>query len=313
MLKTKDDLKSLINSFNEATLYWKDNLNKSVNSSNVDNPINELIKLISLIKAHTTKVGIIFKPENVEKDPSAAYNTLEKLSQTLVLLISVIGQLKQKELSKIYYSEIINQSKSLIVANYEFSSELSLDGRLISVGKIWNICDSLTSLLENNNLGFLSFKINQTLSILDDGWDEFVSWCDDPIGQEDPFEISEEDEDDDYEYMEISELKEYVNYWLNKIKLVKLLISSFKKSLPKSTTGDEIDQIYNLQSGIINLIDSFIMDIMLIRNTDLEIDKCTNQITINSIKLAKLASSIHKDTKKSQWYISWITKYDNSD
>ena len=56
-------------------------------TTTIDNPQQELIKLIKLIKAHTTKVGIIFKPTNLFKDPNVAYNTLEELSETLVLTI----------------------------------------------------------------------------------------------------------------------------------------------------------------------------------------------------------------------------------
>ena len=155
-------------------------------TTTIDNPQQELIKLIKLIKAHTTKVGIIFKPTNLFKDPNVAYNTLEELSETLVLTISIINQLENEQKKKKpkpiknrrkflrfqnFYDEIIDQIKLLFSSIIELNQELIIiinnenekdktnedgedndddddAGRLISVGKIWSNSGFIRSIIK---------------------------------------------------------------------------------------------------------------------------------------------------------------------
>ncbi|KAI5959277.1 uncharacterized protein KGF55_005427 [Candida pseudojiufengensis] len=323
---TKPDLKALIRSFNDATQYWVNILNsKEINKvtpSKIEKPLDELLKLIKLIKAHTTKVGIIFKPETLQKQEQTAYNTLESLSESLVFTVSVLSQLNNdKNNSNIYYQEILDQNRLLIESNVDLSTELmhiyedkTDEGRLVSIGKIWSNCDSIISLLENGALSLLTNKIKLSISLIDDGFDEFSEWAKNPEEVDDTFGFSDEEDDENEDEESLSEedlnkLIEYSGKWVKKIELVKLLIASFKKSLPKSTTNSQIDDIYDLQKNITILIDKFIVELMLNRCSSKEIDTITNDISKNSITLAKLAESIHND-KKSTWYSTWIIKYD---
>ncbi|CAX40439.1 conserved hypothetical protein [Candida dubliniensis CD36] len=375
--KTQDDLKKLLQSFKQATEFWIQSItinqfnqingNNTTTTTTIENPQQELIKLIKLIKAHTTKVGIIFKPSNLFKDPNVAYNTLEKLSETLVLIISIIIQLENeqqnlttKKISKIFYDEIIDQIKSLFSSIIELNQELiniinngdnekdkdddndndndndnddDDSGRLISVGKIWSNCDSLDKLLNEGDLGLLTTKIKQSISILEDGFEEFVTWAnnpkeieDDPFGLSDDDDDEEEEEDDEEEEednslqstIDVKELSEYSLIWVKKIELIKLLISSFKKSsLPKSNvipiSGKTIDEINNLQLNLVQLIDNFIVDLMLDRNIhDDEIIRYNKGIINQAIKLSELAITIYKsinnNEKKLKWYETFINK-----
>lgn len=345
--KTRDDLKNLLDSFNEAIKYWLtnlDNTTKSTGNSKITDPIDELYKLIKLIKAHVTKVGIIFKPNNLKKDSNVAYNTLEKLSETLVLLISLIQlfKIKQEEISKIFYDEIFNNVKNLIVSINQLSNELMIifdqdgdndeddreevsdDGRLVGVGRIWSNCDALIKLLDEGAVGLLSNKIKQSILLLDDGFEEFKEWAENPQDMDDdPFGFSDDDEDDDEEEgeeddryvneeppVDNSEISKFALKWVKKIELIKLLISSFKKSIPKTTSGQLIDEINSIQLKLINLIDKFIMNLMLDTTIDDEILKNTKEITLQANKLSKIGISIHStDDKKSKWYETWINKF----
>lgn len=69
-LKTQNDLKNLLQSFKQATEFWIQSINinkfdeiNGFTTTTIDNPQQELIKLIKLIKAHTTKVGIILNQQ----------------------------------------------------------------------------------------------------------------------------------------------------------------------------------------------------------------------------------------------------------
>ncbi|RLP67397.1 hypothetical protein L150_06207 [Candida albicans Ca529L] len=383
-LKTQNDLKNLLQSFKQATEFWIQSINinkfdeiNGFTTTTIDNPQQELIKLIKLIKAHTTKVGIIFKPTNLFKDPNVAYNTLEELSETLVLTISIINQLENEQqqeeeaeankeqkkiskISKIFYDEIIDQIKLLFSSIIELNQELIIiinnenekdktnedgedndddddAGRLISVGKIWSNCDSLDQLLNEGDLGLLTTKIKQSISLLDDGFEEFVTWAnnpeeieDDPFGFSDDEEEEEEEEQDDdndndslHSIIDTKELSEFANKWVKKIELIKLLISSFKKSSlppplkanPNSISGNTIDEINNLQSNLVQLIDNFIIDLMIDRNIhDDEIIRYTNRIINQAIKLSELAMIIYNHQpltnyeKKLKWYETFINK-----
>lgn len=325
------DLKALLTSFKDATQYWVANLTgdriSQIKASKVDNPLDELLKLVKLIKAHVTKVGIIFKPETLAKQESTAYNTLEKLSESLILLVSVISQLQANQISKLFYNEIVHQTTQLIESNHELAIELTYiydekedSARLLSVGKIWSNCDSLTELINNGALNLLTSKIKQSIGLIDDGFDEFVEWVKNPVDINDPFGFSDDEGDEEEgdkfddgeksndEEEDSAELKAYAEKWLKKIELDRLLLASFKKSLPKSTSGAQIDEIDFLQRKISNLIDKLIVDLMLNREITKETESISKDISTYSIKLAKLAESIHTD-KRSTWYSTWITKF----
>ncbi|CAK9437546.1 uncharacterized protein LODBEIA_P19240 [Lodderomyces beijingensis] len=327
------DLNALIVSFRDATQYWVLSLGSDkisqVQASEVANPLGELLNLTKLIRAHTTKVGIIFKPETLKKEPTTAYNTLEKLSQTLILTISVIAQLKPSDISVIFYEELLSQTRQLIESSHELAKELLLiyeddndEGRLVSVGKVWANCDSMTKVINDGALGLLTEKIKQSIVLVDDGFDEFAEWTENPESVDDPFGFSDDEEEDGEEQLgekeeqseeeeDNTELIAYAKDSLNKIKLVKLLLASCKKSLPKSTTPAQINEIYRLQKSIVIHIDEFIVDLMLERAVTSKVDSLMTQISTESKSLAKIVQAIHvQDAKKSAWYKTWITKYD---
>lgn len=352
MAKDRSDLNKLILSFKEALQYWQtclDGSNSSlseVKAAEVTNPLEELDKLAKLIKAHTTKVGIIFKPETLVKGTDAAFSTLQKLSESLVLIISLISQLENKIISTMFYKEILNSVRLLIESNIQFADELvtvevnsgeepqevpesndedEIDGRLVSVGKIWSNCDTLSKLIKDGELGVLSKKIKQSIISIEDGLDEFEEWAENPDDfdmDDDPFGFSD-DESDEAEVPptngtaeengnkeEKEKLIKFAQLWLSKIKLIKLLLTSVTRSLPSLTSGDVINNIYEVQRLLVNKIDTLIVDLMLSKEIAEEIVMNSKEITKMCNTLIKIVKDVNKSNEnKVKWCVAWDSKF----
>lgn len=354
MVKDRSDLKKLIQSFKEALQYWLVCLESSntslseIKAAEVTNPLEELDKLAKLIRAHTTKVGIVFKPETLMKSTDAAFNTLQKLSESLVLMISIISQLKSKIISDMFYKEILNSVRLLIESNSHFVDELStmelnnsegsktqapashseneIDGRLVSVGKIWSNCDALSKLVKDGELGVLSKKIKQSIILIEDGLDEFEEWAENPDDfdmDDDPFGFSD-DESEEEEVPPTNETSDKVNgnkegkenliefsqLWLSKIKLIKLLLTSVTRSLPSVTSGDIINNIYDVQRLLVNKIDTLVVDLMMSKEVDEESVLNSEDITKMCYKLIKIVKDVNKSNEnKIKWCVAWDSKF----
>lgn len=330
MTDGKTELLKLIESYDEALRFWKSSLeasNVEIKAAKVEEPLEELAKLAKLIRAHTTKVGIIFKPENLKKDKHAALSTLKKLSETTVLLMSVVPQLEPATLSKIYYNEIVATIKLLLDVILKFVNDLkvlvndedSQDERLVSVGQVWTNCDELTKLVDNGKVAYLSGKTKQSIAILGDGLEEFEEWAENPESfDEDPFLLSD-DEEEDEEKPPVSEDEEeettdeevsiFAKKWAQKIKLIKLLLTSLTRSLPTNTSGQSIDDIYNIQKTLVNNVDKFILDLMLEQQPE-ELKELGDSIDKNCFKIMKIVKEANtKSESKIKWVTAWHSKY----
>lgn len=351
--KSRQELETLKQSFRSTIEFWIKNLSENdknnlaqIAAAKVENPKAEVEKLVKLIKAHTTKVGIIFKPENLKSDDvSPAFTTLESLVHSSSLLITVYCQLKETTIARLFYNEIgyaLVQLYSSIIGlidelsvEYVEESELAekeSDGRLISVGIVWSNCDDLVKLLHLGELGILTSKIVESTTLIEDGFEDFVEWAENPeeFDEDDPFglELSDSEDEDGEEIPknEVNppseededvagkkeELIKFSKKWVKQIELIKLLISSFKKSLPKTTTSASIDDIYTIQRTLVGLIDKFIADLMMDQVIDEEIEQYTKAITTQGMKLSKIARNCHKSNdKKAKWYETWEKKYND--
>lgn len=352
MAKDRSDLKKLILSFKEALQYWQTWLEGSSNSlsevkaAEVSNPLEELDKLAKLIRAHTTKVGIVFKPDTIVKGTDAAFSTLQKLSESLVLIISLISQLENKIISTMFHKEILNSVRLLIESNIQFAEELAavevnsgeesqpalesnnedeIDGRLVSVGKIWSNCDALSKLIKDGELGVLSKKIKQSIILIEDGLDEFEEWAENPDDfdmDDDPFGFSENESDEadvpptneaaeeEGNKEEKEKLIKFAQLWLSKIKLIKLLLTSVTRSLPSVTSGDVINNIYEVQRLLVNKIDTLVVDLMLGQEVDEESVLNSKDIIKMCDKLIKIVKDVNKlNENKVKWCVAWDSKF----
>lgn len=338
---SEDQLSKLFISYEEALEYWLltlGNESSQIKAAKVENPLEELSKTTQLVKAHTTKVGIIFKKETLAKETQTACNTLQKLSESSILLVSVVSQLTPDLISKIFYEEIVNFVRLLLTSlkglvkelksenknarQEEQEAEIETTGgdRLISVGMVWTNCDNICSLLKKGKLGLLTQKMKQGIEFIDDGLDDFEEWAEDPQEMgDDPFgEFSDEEEDDDESSdkeppitEDYSELSKYSLFWLNKFKLIKLLLSSITKSLPLVTSAETINTIYSTQIKLIASIDKLILSLMMNMEVDEEESKELTDDIVRACKvLVKEVKAVNKQNEnKVKWCVAWDSKF----
>lgn len=363
---SRKDLKDLLKSYKEALRFWLESIKSEgeiskIRAAEVKEPLEELQKVTKLIKAHTTKVGIIFKPEVLEKETETSFNTLQKLSESIVLLVSLVAQLNPNDISQIFFDEIVYCINEILRSNIQLVDQLMVlehisdpyndandgqdsgdggvnvpgvetsDGRLVSVGKVWSSCDGMIKILQDGRLGVLRVKFKQSIGLIEDGLDEFDEWAenpeefddDDPFGLDDSEEDEEEQEeqanppssgkgdetDDEDTEIKRNQLITVSKSWLNKFKLIKLLLTSTSKSLPSVTSGDTINIIYQAQKDIVNLIDKLIVELMMNGLTPSG-KQYGDGITKNCNTILKVVKEVNKsnDTKV-KWCTSWQSKY----
>lgn len=324
-------LPKLLSSHIEALEFWKASLadNNShvsqIKAAAVADPLDELVKLAKLIRAHTTKVGIVFKPETLKKQTDAAYLTLSKLSESIVLTMLLLPQLDGAQLSQVFLEEILAMVELVIQLNISLARELQVlvesenleegGDRLVSVGQIWANCDDLTKLIEGGKVGLLARKIKQSIGLIDDGLDEFAEWTENPEDAgDDPFGFSDsESEVSDAEppaAEDKTELIEYAKRWLDKIRLTKLLLTSVTKLVPSSTSGDKIDVIFALQKEVVRGIDALIVDLMLDQHIDDELKDIASSIDKSCGKLLRLLKDANRGSdSRIKWIDAWHSKY----
>lgn len=332
---SRKELRDLLKSFSEALAYWNNVLKdkeelKKVKSAKVDDPLAELVKLSKLIKAHTTKVGIIFKPDVLEKQAESSFNTLQRLSESCVFLMSLVGQLDEKELSSIFYDEILSQIIEVVASNIYLVNQLIIlensvgsdsqpaelvvesDGRLMSVAKVWSSCDALVKVVNGGKIGALNLKFKQSIALIEDGLGDFEEWAEDPEPMDDPFDLDDSDSESEPVPLpedQKQELKEFGQLWLGKFKLVKLLFSSTSKSLPSITSGETIDSIYKAQRDIVKHIDNLIVELMMCELGD-KVKSDASEITKNCNALLKIVKQVNKSNEsKIKWCDAWDSKF----
>lgn len=347
------DLLALLRSLSEAAVYWKASLDSSqevtAQKASVQKPLEEIEKLAKLIRAHATKMGIVFQPENIRRADSA-YKAVEQYSGSAVLLVSVVAQLDARDLSVMYQQEIVGEVVSLLLATDAFARELlalvaeseaeyeknedkseakqtdngtsddasGIDQRLVSVGRIWDLCDGIVSLVKSGKLGLLNRRIKQSITLVDDGLDEFTEWAKDPSGfeMEDPFGFSDSEDELEVpsapktETDDSAELVLFATLWLERFKLIKLLLSSLVRSLPSVVTGTTVDTVYTTQKDIVALVDKLIVDLMLEGYLGDECHEYAEEITKKCLKLVRAVRAANKGSdNKVRWCDAWEKKF----
>lgn len=337
------NLPNLLKSLKEALQYWVETIKDSqklgqIKAALVPDPLAELTKLAQLIRAHTTKVGIIFNPKMLNKSPQESYRVVQKLSETTVLLVSVAAQLSAPELSDIFYTELLESIQQVLTSEMMLVDQLvaleanssqpstsevavEADGRLVAVGKVWSSCDNLCTIVGEGKLGVLNRKFKLSISLVEDGLEEFEEWAQDPEEMEDPFGFSDSEEDDDDETQQEKppldmdedvkqQVIEYSQEWIRKFKLIKLLLISVSKSLPSVTSAENINTIYQAQRKVVTNVDKMVVDLMVNCKVTQEIKQYGIEITKQCNSIMKIVKEVNKSNEsKVKWCDTWSDKF----
>ncbi|CCH43420.1 Cyclin-D1-binding protein 1 [Wickerhamomyces ciferrii] len=341
VIYNEEDLRKLITSFRESlelylkALSSKESIDK-IESSNVEDPSKEIIKISDLLFAHATKLGIVFKPK---VSFNAAYKQLSETSSLFLFLLSLIPQIDPNKYSLIFTNELIDQIKKIISSQINFLNEVDVldfntpleetefgektEGRLLSVGVIWDNCKALKSLIQGGKLKLLENRLKGSIGLVDDAIEEFTEWLENPsiIDDEDPFGLGddftdEEDEDEETNKEVLKDIDpqiiEFGEVWNTKIKMIRLLISSLNKSLPSNDeliTGKEADEFNKQQNGLIEQIDDLFSTIY-INGSLFEIKKIGKNIEKQCLEIIKFVENLNKnDEKKTKWLNIWKEKF----
>ncbi|KAH3668104.1 hypothetical protein OGAPHI_001858 [Ogataea philodendri] len=331
--KSKQDLQQLLHSLDENIVTWTpllsthtDSNTPTLRSSQVADPLAELGKLAKLVHAHTTKVGIVFKPPISPDNYHACFVEVEALIRTLVLLVSLCSQLvaEKKKYSNLYVQAIVEATQSLLGFFSGLSKELvemldAEDGeggaRLVSVGKIWDVCDTFGGLVQNGASGVIRAKFKDSAALIGDGLEEYEEWLEDPsAGNGDFFDQSDEEEDLSNQDDEVDpQLVEFGKKWVPKLKLIKLLFATMDKNIGKTRYTEKesslLDTLNSKRLEIGQLVDEFVSTI--IYDLDLPAAKKNAKELIRvSTETVRLVSGL--DAKKAKWFDTWKLKFQES-
>lgn len=341
--------------FLEALTFWNAQLegplkdvNASIPAAKVQHPLTELEKLLELMKAQITKVGIVYEPKTLKKQTDAAHSTAADLSRTFVLYMSAVSQMSMVKVSKMFLDEIVDSSRKLVLTALEFVEELrnlykeskadaeesdkknegESSSRLLSIGKLWSLCDSTKALIGGGELKVLELKVRLSLSLIEDGLEDFTEWAENPeeVDDEDPFGLEEDFSDEENETNDAEEsnslngdekesesfknLRDYSKNWVQKLKLIKLLLLSIKKSVPSIIQGSDIDRLHSLEASIASDIDMLIAELMMNRVLDHRVESHAKKVDDECFSIIKILKDLNKsDESKVKWCGSWNTKY----
>ncbi|SCU85730.1 LANO_0C05138g1_1 [Lachancea nothofagi CBS 11611] len=315
------------------------------------NPTTELQKLSQIIKAHTTKIGIISQPQKFNANITAALRELQHFSNSVFFLFSLLPLFYQGKFTN-YFNELLDSCiLGLLNGINGFCDEIDqlLDAaptddssvnaaaesedphsntRLISVGKIWSSCDSLDELATTGNLGILNKKILVSAKLVGDTLAELEEWLVDPhVESDDPFGIgSESDNESDNESGSETgekaspEMIKFVEEWQTKLKMIRLLLLSFSKSIAsndyknKEPMVEQLDKLNNLHAIIVEKVDELISTVFMLGldfdSQDEEIVDLSSQLNTSVRQMVQIIKTLTKgDDKKGKWIEVWDVKY----
>lgn len=307
-------------------------------------PLTELQKLSQIIKAHSTKLGIICQPDKFFHNFPAVCKELQAFTNSIFYLLSLLPLFYRDEsdtwpkflLKKLDthilhlfsgISSLCNEIERMIEEGEV--TETENDERLYSVGMIWTSCDSLDELAKKGSFGLLGDNISSSCDLVADVLQDIDTWLEDPqFGNEflidDDFSDPEDEEESESKEVNeddtaaLARMQLFVKKWQTNLKMVKLLLSSFAKSLSssvyksKDSKGSTLDQLYTLQLQIVEQIDEFVSDIFM-SDASFQVDDFEENISLLNDGLAKMVKIIEKlnksDPKKTKWIKVWENKY----
>lgn len=208
----------------------------------------ELKKIFTLIHAHFTKIGIVFKWPIPERNINAGKTQLKECLAIYTLLMSLLSQFfnqfKAKasilfhryvagNMAELFELTLLLASELELILLHSFETQYADNKRLVLIGKVWNKCEVISKDLRLNqvenkpgnvNLEFLELlllknELSSNLDILTDALADLEEWmqdpqCNDDFDEDDPFGLEDDLSEDEYEIVQIKKKMEHAN--LNK-------------------------------------------------------------------------------------------------
>lgn len=318
-------------------------------------PLHELQKLAKIIKAHATKLGIVSAQKRLSDNIKAAREEFQAINDNLFYLLSLMplfyGQQHSsndawpKYFLKLLDTHIMGLLQGVKHVCDETELALQSDGanrasetddskRLISIGMVWSACDGLLELATKGKLGTLADHIKASCSLVDDVLQDLENWFQEPSLDgadgflDDGFESDTEDKQDSKNSINsdqdtgtaLSTMKGFLEKWQVNLKLIKLLLSSFVKTIAKvsatgpmkNAKGSALDQLDTLHNQVVRDIDELISDaFMADSSTKLsEFDQSITTLNQDLQNLVKVVKKINaNDPNNCKWLDVWESKY----
>lgn len=312
---------------------------KSKTSFKDSDPLTEIAKLSQIIRAHSTKIGLVCQPSHFFASYSAAFKELQSFANALFYLLSVLPLINDKS-KDVWASYLVQKLNSTVINLLNGVSPLcdeiekmikegksEDDDRLACIGILWAACDSLEEIAKKGNFQLLADNIRDSCSLVDDILLDIDSWLEDPqFGDDllidDDFSDDEDKDSDGEEHEDDSEalqrMEKFIKVWQTNLKMIKLLLSSFAKSLAtnvynaKDTKGSTLDKLNTLQALVVEQLDELFSDIFT-SDASFSEDDFTDSVSALNDSLRQMVKVIKKlntsDTKKLKWIQVWEAKY----
>lgn len=340
-----ESLSQLRSNFQNSITTNSINTPDSIQRANVNNPIEEIPKLSSLLSAHTTKLGLIFKPPISKTTYNACKIEIDSLIKYSILLLSLLYQIqKDKNIySSLFANELSYEGLSIIEVNLILLNNLNelvdieeevtttttttttTDQRLSSVGLVWDACEKLSKTCKNGSSGVLRSKLKLTNKLVVDALDELKEWLENPIvgggfdfDDNDIFGLNNKDENlksnEEEDEKADESVIEFGKIWSTKIQMIKLLISLLDKSIPASKYTVKYSKGLDLFNDSCLKINEHVDDIVACTVYDADVkngESAGKLLNKEAIQVLELVRKINNnDEKKCKWLDSWKIKYE---
>lgn len=305
--------------------------------------LTELKKLAQINRAHATKIGIVCQPQRFYDNLSALSKELQEFTASLFYILSLLPLFYQDKKDR-WAPFFLQSLDSKILELLSGSSVLCNDidamlkddqrekedrDRLRSIGMIWAACDSLHELAQRGQFHLLGDAVHQSCALVQDVLQDIEQWIADPElgndfdlgdleGSDDEKDESGSDGDGGNDEVALQKMKDFVQGWQNNIKMIKLLLSSFAKSIStnfyndRKTKGSILQKLYDLQKDVVAQIDELLSDFFM---SDASFDPTEFESTIKRLnelltQMVRIIRNLNKDdAKKSKWIDVWDNKY----
>lgn len=347
MANTPDDLKEHLSKVEESLSHLRTSCQESVTThsptisntlevANVAQPLNEVPKLSSLLSAHATKLGLVFKPPIAITTYKACRTEVDSLLKYAALLVSLLNQIQEEKekYSSVFANELSSDGLSVLEAcvalisglkelvSFEEATETVLtDQRLVGVGFIWEACEKLTKTCKNGSSGVLRSKLKQTNRLVVDALNELNEWLENPIvgggfdfDEEDIFGLSNDIGSDGEEEKAEDKVIAFGKLWSTRIQLVKLLVSLLDKSVPASKYNPKFSKGLDALNAKCLKVSEHVDDVVACTVYDANVESgelASKSLAKEINQIVDLTRKINNnDEKKCKWLDSWKTKFE---